>query len=301
MSTPMNVSEIWPVYDTLIVSQFLHGAESKTPGWFGATLANPTARPIEEFASRDKHIFFKSGRTEGNSHLAYNNQQSSETMDFAYRLYSLGIRFWGPVSAMEGGYWSADTTYRELRYINSYLAQFWKTDLVRNCGIDFKVEQDTIVEGPCFTCPPGHGHTASGVAWSDPVTPVLDVIPTAAGNDQLIQYPQMINVVSQGIPVIGNRFNFSPPLEIPRGALIEANVYLSQYARYVLHDVQGPMSYLFNRVCARIHDLEEGETDILETNPLTWFGCRYGITVSLIGERLVQQRGQYHAPLAIET
>ena len=304
MNQPVNnVSEIYPVYDSVIVSQFLHGAEARTPGWYGASIATPVARPMETFASKERHSFFKE-RTEGNSDLAYCNLQSADQMDFAYRLYSIGVRYWGPISGWEATPDGVDSsggmsgfTARDPLALNSFLAHWWKTDLPRHCGFEFKVEQDVLAEGGSITFPPGHGVMASGSSWSDPVTPAQLVYPELVTEaDQLIQYPQMISIVNQGIPVMGNRFNLKNPIEIPKGALIEAAIILSPYARYVLADVMGPLFYQFQRVPPRAHVRSNGPPVVYEENELTWFGTRYGITVSLIGERLVQQRGQYFAP-----
>lgn len=327
-----NVSEIYPLYDTVIISQRLWGREINTPGWFGARTAEPvgsaeTIRPMEAFGATEVHPFFNT-RTEGSAGLPYCNLQSAETMDFAYRLYSIGIRFWGPISGMEATYrflvnnvWSdfAGTNENELVAINSYLSHFWKNEFPRHCSFSFKIEQDTICEGPCYTAPPGHGPQADGSSWvggsywlqppdaaielPNPITPVQPIFPVNTGEaDQVIAYPQHINVTNQGVPLIGNRYNFvddqgqPAPIEIPRQALVEANIRLSRYAQYCLEGVLGPLFYLFQRRCPKNHVAADGAPPTYVTVPPIWFGTRYGITISLIGERLVQQRGQYHAP-----
>lgn len=326
-----NVSEIYPLYDSVIVSQRLWGNEIKTRGWFGGHAGDPWAKPFELFGATPKHVFFKD-RTEANSDLAYCNFQSAETMDFAYRLYSIGVRFWGPISAFEvapeyayqgaqngpNGMPPWGTIITDDPYvIQSCIGHMWKAEFPMHCGFRFKIEQDVILEGPAMTFPPGHGFTGSGSAWSDPVTPGVsdlpggsppydqNIDPDVAGEDSIVQHPQHISVVTQGHPRLGNRFNFvnskgePQPLEIPRGALVSAEIDLSQYCQYLLTDFLGPLYYLFNRRCPR--GWAVGATPDVEKDDNIWFGCRYGITVSMLGERLVQQRGQYHAPGAIQS
>lgn len=318
----MNVSEIYPLYDSVIVSQRLHGNESRVKGWFGGHAGNPWARPLEEFGDTPEHLFFKD-RTEGNSDLAYCNAQSAETMDFAYRCYSVGVRFWGPVSAFEvspridhngAGMLPWGTAVTDDPYsLQSVFSQWWKAEFPRHCSFELKIEQDVIVEGPCMSFPPGHGFTGGGSAWSAPLTPgVTDDLASAifyqnidadtSGQDSIAQAPQHIHVVNQGHPRLGNRFNFvdadgnPQPILIPRNALYQASIKLSPYAQYALNNVMGPLYYQFNRRCPREWAYGEVGSETIEVDPLYWFGTRYGITVSLLGERLVQQRGQYHAP-----
>lgn len=325
-----NVSEIYPLYDSIILSQRLWGNESKVKGWFGGHSGDPWAKPFEQFGDTPEHIFFKD-RTEGNSDLAYCNLQSAETMDFAYRLYSIGIRFWGPISAFEiapeyeaqvdGGTgmppWGATQAYPggpggvitdDPFVLQSQMGHIWKAEIPMHAGFEFKVEQDVILEGPAMTFPPGHGFTGSGSAWSGPVSPGVSAVPgydmnidpDTAGEDSILQYPQHISVVTQGHPRMGNRFNFvnsagePAPIEIPKGALVQAKINISPYVQYLLDDVLGPLYYLFNRRCPR--EWAIGATPDLEKDDNIYFGTRYGITVSLLGERLVQQRGQYFAP-----
>lgn len=313
-----NVSEIYPLYDSVIISQRLWGNEIKVKGWFGGHAGDPWAKPWEQFGDTPEHLFFKD-RTEGNSDLAYCNLQSAETMDFAYRLYSIGVRFWGPISSFEVSPryayngdgmppWGAITN-DDPYILASAWKQFFATELPQHVGFEFKVEQDVICEGPAMTFPPGHGFIGGGSSWSDPVTPGDSNISTtydqnfevdAQGEDSLVQYPQHISVVNQGVPGISNRFNFvnakgfPQPVEIPKNALIQAKIILSPYVQEMMNDVLGPLYYLFNRRCPRAWGI--GATPDVNESPATWFGTRYGITVSMLGERLVQQRGQYFAP-----
>lgn len=335
MNAPQNVSEIYPLHDTVLVSQQLFGNEISVKGWFGGHAGNKWARPFDLFSKTPEHLFFKE-RTEGNSDPAYCNLQSAETMDFPYRLYSIGVRFWGPISAFEvaprldpagaGMYpWGA-ITMDDPFALNSAIGHIWKAELPMHMSLEFKVEQDVLLEGPCMTFPPGHGFVGGGSAWNGPVGPGesalveplmtvgtatagtiydynFNITPAASGQDSIVQHPQHISIVNQGHPRIGNRFNFvdskgdPAPIEIPKGALIQASVKASPYSSYLLQDVMGPLYYLFNRRAPRMW-VDGNGTPTADAN--TWFGTRYGITVSLLGERLVQQRANYwYGPSAI--
>lgn len=325
---PMNVSEIYPLYDSVIISQQLWGNEPKVRGWFGGHAGAPWARPFDQFAATQEHIFFKD-RTEGSTHAAYCNLQSAERMDYAYRLHSIGVRFWGPISAFEvspaimakadggEGMLPWGTQIGEDPFVfHSVLGHQWKTELPRHLGFEFKVEQDVIAEGPCMAFPPGHGFAGGGSAWSGPVTPgVTDDLASsifyqnidveAAGEDSIVQNPQHITIMNQGEPVFGNRFNFTDaagnpqPIEIPRGALFQAKITMTPYASYLLSNTLGPLYYMFNRRCPR-ESATNAEVPVIVADPALWYGTRYGITVSLLGERYVQQRGQYHAPGSVQ-
>lgn len=321
MVSAFNVSEMSPLYDSVIVSQRLFGNEDKVKGWFGGSAADPWARPFEQFGATTEHIFFKD-RTEGNCDLAYCNMQSAETMDFPFRAYSLGVRFWGPVSAFETAPeidptgngmppWGTIET-DDPWILFSWIGHFWKAELPYHCSLEFKVENDVIAEGPAITFPPGHGFIGTGSSWSDPVSPGqsslsdynMNIAPDPDNPDSIVQHPQMISVVNQGEPRLGNRFNFARrnpltnkieplPIEIPKGSLVQATIKLTPYAQYILSDIMGPLYYLFNRRCSRASYVDAATVG---PDPIVWFGTRYGITVSLLGERLVQQRGNYFAP-----
>lgn len=327
------VSEIAPLYDSVVISQRLHGDEENVRGWFGGTPSRPNARPWDLFAATNVHSFFKD-RTESTADLAYCNLQNAETMDTPYRLYSIGCRFWGPPSAFEtvpklaldgtnfpmlpwgeidlDGALRLDDPYT----VNSCMSQFWRGDAPRLATFRLIVEQDTIVEGPCMTFPPGHGITAAGSSWDGPVTGTTyiesdhaDPGAETAGDRLMAQHPQMISVINQGNPVMGNRFHFvkynekaakwlPAPIEIPKGALVECQVELSEYLQYYINNTYGPLYYLFNRRCPRRWWYDDPAVEDQDIN--TFFGMRYGITVSMMGERLVQQRGQYYAPSYVQ-
>jgi hypothetical protein len=267
MSKPYtNVAESYPLYDTVIVCDQLYGKEKSLTGWFTT---------FRDFAANERHTFFKS-RTIGNSHLAYTNLDSADNVDFVYKCFSIGVRFFAPTSP---------DTYNEIivspSAMNENVPAWWLFDLPKHCGFDFKVQQDTIVENTCAACPAGYGPRLGGGAQ-----PATDT-----SGDAAYQTPWKTITGGMGEPVVDNRFTFPSPISIPRNATIEANIYPSTYARYMMESLMGPEDAVLPNEEATA---PWGQTDYF-TYPL-----RYGIQVSLFGYREVQQRAQYHAPGAIQ-
>lgn len=261
-----NVAESYPLYDSVIVCSELYGKERALPGWFNN---------FRDFAANERHTFFKS-RTIGNSHQAYCNLDSADNVDFVYKCYSIGVRFWGPVSP--------DTINRITGSpygMNENVLPFWLFDLPKHCGFDFKVQQDTIVENTCLATPPGYGPRIGGGA--QPATETEAPYPN--------QTPWKIITGTNGEPVINNRFTFPSPISIPRNATIEANIYPAHYARYMMENLDGPESAVL--------PVEEANNQPGLDADYFLIPNRFGITVSLYGYREVQQRGQYHSTGAI--
>jgi hypothetical protein len=267
MEPYMNVAESYPLYDTVIVCEELYGKEKAINGWFTSFV---------DFAANEKHTFFKS-RTIGNSHLAYCNMDSADNVDFVYKAISLGVRFFAPIMP--------DSDFSVIvspSMYNENAHAFWMFDLAKHVGLDFRVQQDVIVENTALATPPGYGPRGGGgvVSYFDTTTAPAPM-----------QDPWKVVTGSNGEPVIDNRFPFPKPIQIPRNTPIECNLYLSTYAKAVIGNWIGPRSWYLP---AEASDTEGGEaTDFISLK------TRWGIQVSLYGFREVQQRGQYHAPGAI--
>jgi len=263
----MNVAEPYPLYDTVIVCSQLYGKEQSINGWFTS---------FRDFAADTRHTFFKS-RTAGNSHLAYCNLDSSDSIDFVYQAFSLGVRFFGPVMPdADNIVVESPNAIRENEHV------FWMFDLAKHCGIDFRVQQDVIVENTCIACPPGYGPRGGGGAH-----PIPDTNAPHPNQDSW-----KVVTGSNGEPVIDARFPFPNPIKIPRNASIEANIYLTSYARYVLENLDSPANNVYLTENQALQPADDADYFEVPT--------RYGVQVSLFGFREVQQRGQYHAPGAAE-
>lgn len=254
-TTYTNVAEGWGLYDTLCICGTNYGQES-AQGFF---------RSFVNFAGRETHSFFKQ-RTEGNIGLAYTNKQSADSMDWPYTIYSIGCRFFSPVtknlgSVVEGGWTEWESS----------IAHWWEAEMPRHCALQFKVNEDIILEAPCMALPSGYGPVNGGTSYEH----------ENVYEDQATEvYGPVSNVVTnQGVPELTNRFKFtSHPIEVAKMNTIEAILHVSTYARNILLNSAGPLSYVFKN--------SEGGLDS--------FYSRFGIQISLMGKRSVQQRGQYH-------
>jgi hypothetical protein len=258
-----NVAEAWAIYDTAIVCETIY--ESPTPqGWF-TSFAN--------MAQQEKHTFFK-GRTEANVGLQYCNMQSADTMDYAFECYSLGLTIFVPASNTQAVEMEAAVPPPPpppfIANLESAHLHWFQFELPRHLGIQFKVQQDIRAELCGYLAPSGYGVTGSGTAFPD-----SDKV---AGAGDL---PIMKFYGNQGVPILKNRWEFATPIGIPRTSTIEGILWFSEYARYVMGNMAGPWSYIFQNPGVAADDY-------------SYFPMRCGIQMSLLGKRLVQQRGQYH-------
>lgn len=267
----MNVAEAWPVFDTVLVSPTYYGAEQNQNGWFTT---------FDQFAQRERHSFY-TGRTEATAGLSYCNKQTADTMDFAMEVYSIGAAFYAPgVRALATNDVPAEQWWQN---INSQIAHFWEVELPRHCSLEFKVQQDTVLELPSMAASPGYGPFGGGASFEH----------AECGRDPLnggsfnSDYQPVLNMsVTQGIPTIKNRWPFKRPIGIPRTAVIEAIITVSEHGRYILNQMGNGL---------KPHYVFGGIDGTVSTGPgYTTFPTRFGIQVSLLGKRSVQQRAQWH-------
>lgn len=265
----LNVTESYPLYDTVLICSQFYGKETNIVGWF---------TNFRDFADNDKHTFFKT-RTIGSTHLAYCNFDSADNVDFVFNALSMGVRFFAPI--VPDGHKGDVTDDYDLVLLNENNPCWWLFDLPKHCGVDFRVQQDVIIENTCLATPPGYGPRLGGGTQ-----PIRDE------NVNIRYDPYKIVTGTIGEASIDNRFPFPYPVRIPRNATIEANIYPSLYARRIMEDISGPLEWV-----------ESGASGTNEPASTDTIGVpvRYGIQVSLYGYREVQQRGQYHAPGAITT
>lgn len=255
-----NVGEPWYLYDSLIVCDTLYGTEQKVAGWFPSFAA---------FSQNEQHSFFKL-RTEGVAGAAYNNQQKSDTMDFAFELHSIGIAFKAPGTRILKLLVERDSW--DVVGLNYGAAHFWEVDLPNHCGFQFKINQDIVAEGPAYDFPPGYGTQGGG----------------SANQHTTKTHPQQAfcnYAGSQGVPELSGRRWFENPIGIPNDALIEGVLIISDVARLTLNAGINPSGMWPNYGFPE----DSGNPLVVKNTP-----TRFMIQVSLLGKRLVQQRGAWH-------
>ena len=216
---------------------------------------------IANFAARDRHTFFK-GRNEANCGLCYNNMQTMDKLDFAFHCFSVGLTFWSNFDLIEDN--------QNTSTANTHFPVFFAYDLPAHCGIEFKVAQDIKLEANSYMTPPGYGPMGIGVGNG------RDTYNAALGNEILIQSG------TQGIPRKQNRFQLDKPASIPRNEIIEGTLYLGELVANIMQNTAGPLLSGFS--------FWNGEGLDRQNHYV-----RYGIQMSLMGVREVQQRGQLHA------
>jgi hypothetical protein len=265
----LNVAEAWDVHDTVLVSPKFYGQEQNVPGWF---------TDFTLFGGQERHSFFNA-RTEATTDLAYCNKQTADTMDFAMEIYSFGCAFFSPgVRALATNDLPAIPFWQN---INSQIAHWWEVELPRHCSVEFKVQQDTVLELPCMAASPGYGPSGGGASFEHET--LSRIASNTPGNPD---YQPVLNMsVTQGVPTPKNRWPFPKPIAVPRTGNIEAIVTVSQYAKEYL---QGLQLLRPQYVFGGIDGTDAGGPGY------TLFPARFGIQVSLLGKRMVQQRAQWH-------
>lgn len=255
----MNVGEPWPLYDSICVTNKLYGSENNLNGWFTS---------FQTFALNEQHIFFKM-RSEGVAGLAYNNQQSSDRLDYGFDAYSFGVSFKAPGTRYLG--FVQENQFSPIDYPpDTFSAHWWECELPNHCAVQLKVQQDIVAEGPALDFPPGYGSSGGGAGMAQGETPAYP------DNFGYCNYAS-----TQGTPIFQNRHKFENPIGIPRDATIEGILFISDFAREILMGMGNVPNYL-------IPEPEQQNHYFLHPP------ARFMIQMSLLGVRYVQQRGQYH-------
>lgn len=251
-----NVVETWPLYDSIVICENLIGAEATVPGWY-TTFAG--------FGARETHTLFKN-RTDGTAGEAYCNLKNGDSMDFAYMIHSIGLEITcTPTYDVQLG--SIDGLSQLTQTIDPVLPQWFRADFPLHVGVQLKVQQDVRWESPAMATPAGVGAVGSGLSFEQPAVSLFGEI------------PWMVSQTTQGIPLLRNRQPFPEPIGVPRTGSVEVILHVGEWARRILQAITGPHSFVIN---------------VDGSSPFSSYYSRYIIRASLFGERLVQQRAQYH-------
>lgn len=255
MKAYANVAENVLLYDTVAI--YNDGVKSFTnpAGWFQNYAQMGTANEINFFNVRNREIG-----------LPYNNQDSRDQMPYAFRCHSIGLTFWGNAFTQAPS-WSTDQTFSP----EDAVGHIFCNDLPRHAGITLRVQQDDRLKTHALFTPAGYGAFGDGYGRGAPST--------LPNNTNQNGYDHTAGVITQGLPELGARWVFPIPIDIPRRGTVNVKLIFNEYARQLLQAI--PYATVWQGI-------NDGVDDV-QGNPVF-----AGIQVSLGGERLVQQRGQYH-------
>lgn len=251
-----NVRENWMIYDTVMITA---ERDESVAGWFNNWAAAGAANSWSFFNVRNRNVG-----------IPYNNQDVRDQMPFAMRIHSIGVSFWA-ASMTTFQVWNAG--YDDFAY-DDVVNHIFANDIPRHCGFTLKIQQDerlkiTVPMVPAGYGPHGDGWGRGSVAYNGaPGVAPISVLPDVA-----------LNVQSSSSPHMAHRWAFPNPLEVPRRASLSVDIQATEYAKQLLQAMP-PSTFMVagaedETTGTMIHDLA-------------------GIQVSIMGDRLVQQRGQYH-------
>jgi hypothetical protein len=252
---PLNVKENFMLYDTVGVYEPTGQNITNPPGWFTTYGAMGGAPEVNFFNVRNRRVG-----------LPYCNLDSIDSMSYAFRVRSLGITFFAN-NMTQAPSWATDDTFSP----EDITGHVFTVDLPRHTGFRFRVQQDDVLFGHVLLAPAGYGPCGDGFGRG---SPSLNQNANFANG-----FDHHLSAFTQGIPEYTARWPFAKPIDIPRDASINIKLTFSEWAR--------------NLLAAMPYDLEfqginDGVDDIVSNRVFA------GIQVSLIGERLVQQRGEHH-------
>jgi hypothetical protein len=202
-------------------------------------------------------ISFFNVRNKATCGRAYNNQETRDQTAWGYLLRAIGVQFFAPPSAIQ----IDDDSYQEGLH-----SPIWEADLPIHSSLTLQINQDDYLKINSQMVGAGVGPTFGGYGQYG----TLSVSGTGVA-----QGAQTI-----GEPMLRNMWHFPDPIGIPRRAAISARIKFSEYARQLLQALTGPHSHQFY-------------TPAFAGTVL--IPAFFGIRVILVGQRLVQQRGELHA------
>lgn len=242
-----NVAENWTYYDTVLIGQNLAGL-SFNDGWHPNYLALGLQADVPFFNVRNK-----------NHGLPYNNQDTRDALPFAFRIFTIGVRFWAPSCA---NYPSDGIGEQQTPSV------LFATELAKHCSVTLQTNQDDRLKSTVQLTPPGYGLVGGGVGQGD-----MEGLSAS--------FNAVTTTDSGGVPILTNKWGFYNPLEIPRRANLSVVLKFNDYGKNLLQAMPGP---LFTQL-----------RDVAADGSYYDAAAISGMQVVLGGQRLVQQRGQYHA------
>ena len=194
----------------------------------------------------------------------YTNLETRDQIAWPFTVKSIAVSFYAPSAAFQ-----RFTTELQLACWNGIFSGIWEADIPKHFGLEFWVNQDAKLRINSLMPGSGGGPIVGGYASL-----------AIAGGAQATPggYPWSVHSGSQGLANMKATYVFPQPVEIPVKAAIAVKLIPSEYVRRLLQTLPGPHTFPATNSLA---------VDFLETF--------YGVRVTLLGTRYVQQRGEQHA------
>lgn len=228
--------------------------EQTVPGW----MAN-----LNDLG-QSNHLYFFNQRSRANG-LMWCNTDTRDKMPYAFKLYSAGVRFFAtmqtenPTPEVGSDWWTSN-----------YVPHIFMVDLPRHCSFTMQIQQDDVLKTTVPLVPAGYGPVGGAYGRGSPNSAFSIAVDKSFG------------AITQSTAHITNRWTFPSEIKIPRTAALSVDLRFTEYARQLLQSM--------GKLLTQDAISGNGHAENLAHQSKTY----YGIQVTLIGERLVQQRGQYH-------
>lgn len=293
---PQNVKEQIILTDTILVSKFVGQMTDRPSGWFGSFADAGAAGEFSFMNVRNRSIG-----------VAYNNQDARDQLPFGMRITSIGVKCFGPAAASQFtaclNKGSTDTDrvpYADDVYVDPVPAELtnreelhtavWEADLPNHLSLILRTNQDIRLRGPVAIFTPGFGAVGGGWGWGSPGdleimgdggTPAPAISREASGPSYGM-FATNLETIQHGEADLRRRFPFPIPIDVPKRANLSITLKLSQYGKEMLKAMTGPYWYPMANAFS-----SGGLTKSVKA-------AMFGVDVTIKGERLVQQRGDYH-------
>lgn len=250
-----NVKENWMLCDSVVVGTNARDTQD-VPGWFTTLGAMGT----------QNHLYFFNQRTRA-AGLAYCNLDTRDQMPYAFLIKSAGVTFWAshqtenPQAIPDDGEW----------WVSNYVPHIFLNDLPNHCSYTLQIQQDEVLKSKVPIVPAGYGPVGGGYGQTSPKTQFT------------VAVDKTYSAVSQSTAHISNRWKFPETIKVPRNAALSVDLRFSEYAK----------GLLLAMTKRNVQDMMSGNGHANNADHMS--KTFYGIQVTFIGQRLVQQRGQYHA------
>jgi len=289
-----NVREQIQLTDVVLIGKYVGRMPDRPQGWFTTFSDLGSAGNMSFFNVRNRSIG-----------LSYNNQDARDQLPYGIRVMSIGVRFFAATVSTftacsnKGEQAAARIRYPETTYTDpawalltnreELHAGMWEADLPNHASASLKTNQDIRLRAAVAMLPSGTGPVGGGWGWGSPGDLVYAAqggtpVPAISGETAppyMGAFAGNLEDIEHGKTDRRFRFPFPVPLDIPKRANLSIEIGLSQYAREMLQAIPGPFWWPVPNAWT-----SSGLSTAVKS-------AVYGVECSIIGERLVQQRGDY--------